>query len=46
LRHGRAVAEVAQTLNDDLTGRTVYCDGWAHDYAWLGALGGKTYTRA
>ncbi len=38
LRHGRAVAEVAQALNDDLTGRTVYCDGWAHDYAWLGAL--------
>jgi hypothetical protein len=19
-------------------GRTVYCDGWAHDYAWLGLL--------
>ena len=22
----------------DLAGRTVYCDGWAHDYAWLGLL--------
>lgn len=36
--HGRPVAEVARTLNDDLQGRTVYCDGWAHDYAWLAAL--------
>jgi hypothetical protein len=25
-------------LNDDLAGLTVYCDGWAHDYTWLGAL--------
>ena len=38
LQHGRAVAEVARRLNDDLAGRTVYCDGWAHDYAWLGLL--------
>jgi DNA polymerase III epsilon subunit-like protein len=38
LRHGRPAAEVAQALNDDLGGRVVYCDGWAHDYAWLGAL--------
>jgi DNA polymerase III epsilon subunit-like protein len=38
LRHGRAPAEVAQALNRDLAGRTVYCDGWAHDYTWLGAL--------
>ena len=38
LQHGRAVAEVARRLNDDLAGRTVYCDGWAHDYAWLGVL--------
>jgi hypothetical protein len=32
------VAEVARRLNADLAGRTVYCDGWAHDYAWLGLL--------
>ena len=38
LQHGRALHEVAQRLNDDLGGRTAYCDGWAHDYAWLGAL--------
>jgi hypothetical protein len=38
LQHGRAVAEVARRLNADLAGRTVYCDGWAHDYAWLGLL--------
>lgn len=37
-RHGRPPAEVAQTLNQALAGQTVYCDGWAHDYSWLGAL--------
>lgn len=38
LQHGRPLQEVAQRLNDDLGGRTAYCDGWAHDYTWLGAL--------
>lgn len=38
LAHGRPAAEVAQSLNNELAGRTVYCDGWAHDYAWLAAL--------
>jgi len=38
LQHGRSVLEVARQLNDDLAGRTVYCDGWAHDYAWLNLL--------
>jgi hypothetical protein len=36
--HGQAVREVALALNRDLAGRTVYCDGWAHDYPWLAAL--------
>jgi len=36
--HGRDAREVALALNRDLEGRTVYCDGWAHDYAWLAAL--------
>ena len=36
--HGVPVAEVAATLNADLAGLTVYCDGWAHDYAWLATL--------
>jgi len=38
LRAGRPATEVAAMLNADLAGQTVYCDGWAHDYAWLGAL--------
>jgi hypothetical protein len=38
LRLGRAAAEVATMLNTDLAGQTVYCDGWARDYAWLAAL--------
>jgi hypothetical protein len=38
LAHGRTVAAVAQQLNDALAGLTVYCDGWAHDYAWLARL--------
>lgn len=38
LQHGRDVAEVADLLNHDLAGQTVYCDGWAHDYPWLALL--------
>jgi hypothetical protein len=38
LAHGRPVPEVAQWLNDELHGLTLYSDGWAHDYPWLGAL--------
>ncbi len=37
-RHGRDLHDVAAALNRDLGGLTVYCDGWAHDYTWLGAL--------
>ena len=37
-RHGRDVAEVAAELNQRLAGRAVYCDNWAHDYAWLARL--------
>ncbi len=36
--HGRAPTDVAHALNRDLAGLVVYCDGWAHDYAWLAAL--------
>ena len=36
--HGRPLQDVAAMLNADLAGRTVYCDGWAHDYTWLNAL--------
>ena len=38
LQHGRSAHDVARRLNDDLGERTVYCDGWAHDYTWLAAL--------
>ena len=36
--HGKPAREVAESLNTDLAGLTAYCDGWAHDYAWLAAL--------
>lgn len=29
---------VAQKLNSELRGQTVYSDGWANDYTWLGVL--------
>jgi hypothetical protein len=38
LRHGRPAAEVAALLNRHLGGSTIYCDSWAHDYAWLAIL--------
>jgi hypothetical protein len=38
LAHGRPASEVARMLNRELAGRVMDCDGWAHDYTWLGAL--------
>lgn len=38
MQHGRTPAQVCRRLNDALVGRTVYCDGWAHDYPWLALL--------
>ena len=35
---GRPASEVAQMLNTHLRGQTVYTDGWANDYSWVGAL--------
>jgi hypothetical protein len=35
---GLPATEVAQRLNEQLRGQTVYSDGWANDYSWLGAL--------
>jgi hypothetical protein len=37
-QHGRSPTEVARQLNHGLHGRTVFSDGWAHDYPWLAAL--------
>ena len=38
LSRGRPAAEVAGLLNQQLAGRTVYSDGWNHDYTWLALL--------
>lgn len=35
---GRSALEVAQLLNTQLRGQTVYSDGWANDYSWINAL--------
>jgi hypothetical protein len=35
---GRPAVEVAQVLNERLAGQTVYSDGWANDYSWIGIL--------
>jgi hypothetical protein len=37
-QRGLAAKDVAQRLNTELRGQTVYTDGWANDYTWLGAL--------
>lgn len=38
LTRGRPATEVARLLNARLLGQTVYSDGWANDYSWIGAL--------
>jgi hypothetical protein len=38
LERGLPVPEVARKINHQLAGQTVYSDGWANDYSWLGAL--------
>lgn len=38
LARGLPVREVAQAINAQLAGQTVYSDGWANDYSWIGAL--------
>jgi DNA polymerase III epsilon subunit-like protein len=35
---GKPVTQVAQWLNDQLKGMTLYSDSWAHDYFWLATL--------
>lgn len=38
MERGLPAPEVARSLNQQLAGQTVYSDGWANDYSWLGAL--------
>ncbi|MEO6274322.1 MAG: hypothetical protein ABIP34_14090 [Rhodoferax sp.] len=35
---GRSALDVAHLLNTHLRGQTVYSDGWANDFTWIGAL--------
>lgn len=38
LERGDHARAIAQELNDLLLNKTVYSDGWAHDYVWLANL--------
>ena len=38
IEHGQPVREVVERLNTQLEGRTVYSDGWGHDFTWLSIL--------
>ncbi|MDO9314884.1 MAG: hypothetical protein Q7T97_10110 [Burkholderiaceae bacterium] len=38
VQHGRPPIDIARHLNYALFGQTVYSDGWANDYSWLGTL--------
>jgi hypothetical protein len=38
VERGLPVHDVAHSINQQLAGQTVYSDGWANDYSWLGAL--------
>jgi hypothetical protein len=38
VERGLPVYDVALSINQQLAGLTVYSDGWANDYSWLGAL--------
>ena len=38
LNAGSTVIEIAQTLNRNLSGETLYSDAWANDLSWLGLL--------
>jgi hypothetical protein len=37
-QHGQDATAVARKLNANLAGKTLYSDGWANDYSWLGKL--------
>ncbi len=37
-QHGQDATAVAHKLNTNLAGKTLYSDGWANDYSWLGKL--------
>jgi hypothetical protein len=38
LKHGKPAQLVAQALNEQLRDKTVYSDGWIHDFIWISLL--------
>lgn len=36
--HGKSAKDIAQMLNEKLHNKTVYTDGWMHDYVWISRL--------
>jgi hypothetical protein len=38
LEAGRPVTEIAQTINKQLSDKTIYSDAWGNDSSWLGLL--------
>ena len=36
--HGQSVGSVAERLNSELGGLTLYSDGWGNDFTWLSTL--------
>jgi hypothetical protein len=38
LEAGRPITEIAQTINKQLSGKTIYSDAWGNDSSWLGLL--------
>jgi hypothetical protein len=38
LKHGKSAKLVAEALNQKLQNKTVYSDGWMHDFTWISLL--------
>lgn len=38
LKVGKPILEIAQTINEQLSGSTIYSDAWGNDSSWLGLL--------
>jgi hypothetical protein len=38
LKHGKSAKLVAEALNQQLQNKTVYSDGWMHDFTWISLL--------
>ena len=38
MKVGKPVPEIAETMNQQLSGKTIYSDAWGNDSSWLGLL--------